>query len=193
MTLKDFRTLVLARSEPYIRDRAFGALLARETGLGAERLAIVGGSALEIYTTGDYVSQDIDIVAEDIGKVEAVLRSWGFKHKGMYWQSSEFAKSVQIVGRFDSGSRSRNVVVSTECGPLRLASMEDIIWKRTYEARGWNRPEALDEAALLVRRYYDRLDWAYIFRMADENGVGDLAADLERSRGTLTASGPRGT
>ena len=73
MTLEDFRALVLARSEPYIRDRAFGALLARETGLGEERLAVVGGSALEIYTAGDYVSEDIDIVAEDSGKVEAVV------------------------------------------------------------------------------------------------------------------------
>ena len=191
MSLEDFRTLVLAQSEPYVRDRAFCALLARESGLGAERMAVVGGSALEIYTTGDYVSQDIDILAEDAGKVESVLRTWGFKKRGMYWDNPEFAKSVQIVGRVDSGSRSRNVVVSTECGPVRLASMEDIIWKRTYEARGWNRPEALDEAALLVLRYYDRLDWDYISRMAAENGVGDLAADLKRTRGTLTASAVR--
>jgi hypothetical protein len=177
--------MVRAEKKPHLRDRAFGALLAKESGLGSDRMAIVGGSALEIYTTGDYVSQDIDIIAEDIPKVEAVLRTWGFRKKGMYWENPVYAKSVQIVGRFDSGSRQRNVVVSTKYGPIRLASMEDIIWKRTYEARGWNRPEALDEAALLVRRFSDRLDWEYISRKAKENGVDDLVSDLRRTRGVL--------
>jgi hypothetical protein len=171
VTAAEFQAVLRDETEPYLRDRAFGALLAKESGLGSRRMAIVGGSALEIYTTGDYVSQDIDVVAEDSGKVEGVLQSWGFRKKGVYWQHPDFAKSVQIVGRFDSGSRQRSVIVSTKYGTLRLASMEDIIWKRTYEARGWNRPEALDEAALLVRRYFDRLDWEYILRRANENGV----------------------
>lgn len=187
MTRDEFRAMLKAEREPYLRDRAFGALLAKESGLGDERMTIVGGSALEIYTTGDYVSDDIDIVAEDVAKVEDVLRSWGFQKKGKYWEHPDFTKSVQIVGRHDSGSRQRNVIVSTKYGALRLASMEDIIWKRTYEARGWNRPAALDEAALLVRRFFDRLDWEYISRRAAENGVEDLVADLKRTRGALEA------
>ncbi len=187
MTKDEFRTMLKTETEPYLRDRAFGALLARESGLGDQRMTVVGRSALEIYTAGDYVSDDINIVAENVPKVEAILRSWGFQKKGMYWESPDYGKSVQIVGRHDSGSRLRNVVVSTRYGPLRLASMEDLIWKRTYEARGWNRPAALDEAALLVRRYFDRLDWEYIVRKAAENGVEDLAADLQRTRGTLEA------
>jgi hypothetical protein len=179
--------MIRAERAPYLRDRAFGALLAKESGLGSDRMAIVGGSALEIYTTGDYVSQDIDIIAEDFAKVEAVLEAWGFQKKGMYWESRDYAKSVQIVGRFDSGSRERNVIVSTKYGAVRLASMEDIIWKRTYESRGWNRPAALDEAALLVRRYFDRLDWEYISRKARENGVEDLVEVLRSTRGVLDA------
>lgn len=187
MTAEDLRTLLKSETKPHLRDRAFGALLARDSGLGSERMAVVGGSALEIYTTGDYVSEDIDILAEDAEKVENVLKSWGFHKTGMYWSSAEFGKAIQIVGRFDSGSRKHNVIVSTKYGPLRLASMEDIIWKRTYKARRWRRPEALDEAALLVRRYFDRLDWPYIIRMARENGVEDLVEDLRRTRGTLRA------
>ena len=107
----------------------------------------------------------------------------------MYWENPQFAKSIQIVGRFDFGSRQRNVVVSTRYGPLRLASMEDIIWKRTYEARGWNRPEALDEAALLVRRFFDRLDWEYLLREAKANGVADLIEELRETRGVLGSRG----
>lgn len=185
MTRDDFRDVLETETEPYLRDRAFGALLAKESGLGERRMTIVGGSALEIYTAGDYISDDIDIVAEDSSKVEEVLRSWGFRKKGMYWVHPDFPKIVQIVGHHDSGSPTRSVIVTTKYGALRLAAMEDIIWKRTFEARGWNRPAALDEAALLVRRSFDRLDWDYIFRKAGENGVEDLVADLKRTRGDL--------
>jgi hypothetical protein len=185
VTAEEFRAMLSEEPVSYCRDRAFGALLAKESGLGSRRMAIVGRSALEIYTAGDYVSQDIHVVAENPKKVEAALRAWGFRKKGMYWEHPDFSKSVQIVGRFDSGSRQRSVTVSTNYGALRLAAMEDLIWKRTYEARGWNRPEALDEAALLVRRYFDQLDWEYILQRAKENSVEDLASDLKRTRGVL--------
>jgi len=185
MSDEEFRAMLAAEKEPYRRTQALGALLARESGLGTDRLTIVGGSALEVYTTGDYTSRDVDILAEDPARVEAVLRSWGFRKVGMYWENPEFGSTVQIVGRYDSGSRSRNQIVSTRYGQGRLASMEDIIWKRVYEARGWNRPAALVEAALLVRRYADRLDWEYIEKQGRANGVEDLVADLRRTRGTL--------
>jgi len=185
MTADEFRAMLVAEIEPYRRVQSFAALLAAESGLGTDGLTVVGGSALEIYTTGDYVSADVDLLAEDQEKVARVLRSWGFALGGMYWRHPEFEPSVQIVGKFDSGRRSLNQIVRTRYGGVRLASMEDIIWKRVYESRGWNRPAALSEAALLVRRYFDRLDWEYIEEMGRENRVEDLVADLRRTRGTF--------
>ena len=180
MSREDLTAILVGETEPHRKLAAFGALLTRESGLGTEGLTIVGGSALEIYTTGDYVSGDIDIVAERPEKVEEVLQSWGFTKEGIYWQHRDLGLVVQIVGRHDSGSRTLNQIVATPYGRLRLGSMEDIVWKRVYESRGWNRPEALDEAMLLVLRYSDRLDWEYLERKAKETGVEDLMADLRR-------------
>lgn len=177
---------ILAREKvPYRRVRALGALLARETGLGSEGLTLVGGSALEVYTAGEYVSEDIDLVASEPSKVEAALRGWGFRRRGMYWVHEELRLFVQIVGRHDSGDPAKSQLVSTPYGSVRLGAMEDLVWRRVYEARGWNRPTALDEAALLVQRFMDRLDWDYLERRGRENGVADLIAELRRTRGTL--------
>ncbi len=41
----------------------FAALLRREAGLGPDDVVVVGGSPIEIYTEGGYVSGDIDICA----------------------------------------------------------------------------------------------------------------------------------
>ena len=181
MSVDDFRAILKSDTESHQRNRSFAALLARESRLGSEGLTVVGGSALEIYTTGDYASDDIDLVVEDRDRVENVLRSWGFRKKGMFWRHPSFPTIVQIVGRFDSGSRERSQVVSTDYGPLRLAAIEDIIWKRVVEARSWNRPEAFEEAMLAVQRYANRIDWDYIEQRGRENGVLDLIRDLHRS------------
>ncbi|MCI4319162.1 MAG: hypothetical protein L3K23_03385 [Thermoplasmata archaeon] len=155
-------------------------MLATETGLGTEGLTIVGGSALEIYTTGDYVSADVDLVAEDRGRVVHVLQLWGFASKGMYWISPDLDPSVQIVGKYDSGSRQLSQVVTTRYGRVRLAALEDIVVKRLIEARHWARPEALAEAMLAVSRSARDLDWEYLIQTASRDGVADLALDLRR-------------
>ena len=169
---------------PEKRMRAFAALLARESGLGEDGLTVVGGSALEIYTEGDYTSQDIDLLVEDRERAESVLRRWGFVRDGMYWVGSPMKESIQIVGRYDSGSPSHNTFVMTMYGRLRLGSMEDLIWHRLYEARapGWKGPPALAEAKLLSHRYHGQLDWPYILKKASENGVEDLALELYHER-----------
>jgi hypothetical protein len=158
-------------------------MLATETGLGPDGLTVVGGSALEIYTTGVYVSDDVDLIVADRQRVAEVLRSWGFKLKGMYWTSPDFRPSVQIVGKYDSGSRRLSQVVFTRYGSVRLAAIEDIVVKRLIEARHWNRPEALAEAMLAVSRYGADLDWDYINDIARRDLVADLAEDVRRRAG----------
>ena len=65
MDAEEFRRAVRAEVEPYLQIRAFAAMLATETGLGPAGVTVVGGSALEIYTTGDYVSDDVGLIVED--------------------------------------------------------------------------------------------------------------------------------
>jgi hypothetical protein len=162
-------------------------MLATATGLGAVGLTVVGGSALEVYTEGNYVSDGVDLVANDRERVIQVLRSWGFRQHGMYWVSADFRPSVQIVGKDDSGSRRLTQIVSTRYGRVRLAAVEDIVVKRLIKARHWRRPEGLAEAMLAVERYGAAMDWEYVERRAEKDGVEDLVADVRQRAGLASA------
>ena len=183
MNARQFAAAVGSENLRYRKVRTFAALLGKESGLGAEGLTIVGGSALEVYTEGDYASEDVDLVADSRERVERVLDSWGFLPEGKFWIHRDLRLWVEIVDGHYTGSRTRNRIVSTPYGEVRLASLEDIVWKRTIEARAWNRPTALEEARLLVRRYGARLDWAYIEEQGRDQGISGLVADLRKDVG----------
>ncbi len=193
MDADEFRAAILSEETPHRQVRAFGAMLATESGLGTEGLTVVGGSALEIYTEGDYVSGDVDLIAEDRERVVSVLRAWGFRKKGIYWVSPDFRPSVQIVGKYDSGSRLHTQIISTPYGRVRIGSVEDIVVKRLIEARHWRRPSALAEAMLAVERYGREMDWDYVEFIAKKDGVGDLAIDVRRRAGMAGARGESDT
>ena len=197
MDAEEFRTAIQSEATEARKVRAFAALLGRESGLGAEGMTVVGGSALEIYTGGAYVSQDVDLIAEDRSRVESVLRQWGFKALGMYWTSPDLTPSIQIVGRHDSWSRERNQIISTRFGQVRLASIEDVVVKRLIESRYWRQPQALAEAMLAVERLDPKIDWEYVEFVAKKDGVVDLASDIRRrakaSRGKKEPSRERRT
>ena len=189
MDAEGFRTAIASEKTSHRQIRTFATMLATATGLGAEGLTVVGGSALEVYTEGDYVSDDVDLVAKDRGRVVEVLRSWGFRQDGMYWVSADFRPSVQIVGKYDSGSRRLSQIVSTRYGRVRLVAVEEIVVKRLIEARHWRRADALAEAMLAVERYGATMDWEYVERRAEKYGVEDLVAQVRRRAGLTSAKG----
>lgn len=64
MNEREAARLVLAERAPDLRLRILTALLSAESGLGPERRMVVGGSAIEIYAGGSYVSGDVDYVTD---------------------------------------------------------------------------------------------------------------------------------
>jgi hypothetical protein len=87
------------------RIRLFSALLAKESGLGTEGLTVVGGSAIEIYTEGDYVSADIDLVVDSRPSVTAVLERWGFRDEGSRPRVRRVAEPTRGIRSRDSLGR----------------------------------------------------------------------------------------
>ena len=188
----DDLVVALSKAEGHYRRCLFlGALLTKETGLGIDGLTVVGGSALEIYTEGDYVSQDIDVVAGDFDKVERVLKKWRFRHDGMYWTLRALGLDVQLVNRYDSAPSHLSRVVETPYGPVRLGAMEYILVKRLAEVRYWERPRPdgegrsarFAEAELLARRFHREMDWEYVEFHSKREGIEDLLAKLRQRIG----------
>jgi len=156
----------------------FGALLARASG---SDVVIVGGSAIEIYTRGGYVSGDIDIRA-DRPAVQRVLSRWGFKAAGRLWIRSDWSIAIDVVGDRYSGDPYRATTISTPYGPVRIAVVEDLFVKRLASAKHWQVGAALEEADLLWRDYRESMDPEYLERQARAYDVADLLASFLGAR-----------
>jgi len=140
-----------------------GALLAKETRLG-DRLVIVGGSAITIYTNGEYVSGDFDVVGGK-AKIVPVLRGWGFRSDGRYWRRDDLGLAVEPGRSRYFGNAKGLSRFETPAGPVRLAAPEDLIVRRLVYAKGEHgvkSRKALDEAVLLWNRFEDSVDRAYL-------------------------------
>jgi hypothetical protein len=173
----------------YDRVLYFGALLAKESG---SDVVIVGGSAIEIYTRGGYVSDDIDVRA-DRAAVHRVLGQWSFKDEGRLWIRSDWDIAIDVVGDRYSGDPYRATTVSTPYGPVRIAVVEDVFVKRLASAKHWQVQSALEEAELLWKDYRNSMDTEYLDRQARSYDVGDLLSALrEPPRRTRTRKRAQG-
>ncbi len=160
------------------RNLWLGALLARET---AVDVVIVGGSAIEVYTSGMYVSGDIDIVG-DRGSIISALEQWGFHREGRLWSRPDLRLWVDPVGRGYAGDVRKLREVSTPYGPVRLASVEDLIANRLIEVKAWPRAgtEMFDQAVVLAAEYGPDVDWNYVTGVARREEADDLVPELRR-------------
>jgi hypothetical protein len=165
----------------------FGALLARESGLG-DRLVIVGGSAIEVYMTAEvYVSQDIDVVGDRV-RIVPVLREWRFleeegRDRRTYWVKDGLG-NVDLVGTTDrSGLPSRRE--PTPYGDVRISPVEYLIVRRLMRAGREHSEELFRQAEAMAAQYRRGLDWNYIRIHSKYEGVQPLYEQLRRQVGGL--------
>ncbi len=185
-----------------------GAILAKQI---KTEVVIVGGSAIEVYTSGAYVSGDVSLVGER-GSIVSALERWGFCREGRRWSRSDLEQWVDPVGRYYTGDVRKLREVSTPYGMVRLASVEDLIAKRLIEVKVWPRAGTamFDQAVALATEYDEDVDWDYVTRVTRRERADDLVAELRhrvartrqpvrarldtprkasRARGGLTAGG----
>ena len=183
MTIPPEEVARILRSEKdaTTRDLYFCAILSREAGESEAQLVVVGGSAIEIYTQGMYVSGDIDLVGNRAA-LARILKSWGFVRHNREWYSEEWKIAVDLVSDLHglTGSQKRVRTIVTRYGPVRLAAVEDLIIKRLLSAKYWQVPTDRTHAAILARRYQDELDRTYLTETAIRDGVADEWHELER-------------
>jgi hypothetical protein len=163
------------------RDLYFCALLTREVGDREAPTVVVGGSAVEIYTEGQYISGDIDLVGKRTA-LARILESWGFTRKNREWYSVDWKLAVDLVNDNAGMTGSRTLIrtIVTPYGPVQLAAIEDLILKRLTSAKYWQIPSDREQAAILARRYRDELDRTYLSEGAKRDGVADEWSELER-------------
>jgi hypothetical protein len=185
----DVAAMLAAQPDSATRTLYFSAMLAAEA--GHLDVVVVGGSAIEIYTEGAYVSGDIDLV----GPPEALARTltgWGFEHESRVWFHRSWGLTLDLVGPRYNGRAERTQRVETPYGPVRLAGPEDLIVKRMISAAYWKIPDDFNQAVLLAVRHRGAIDWAYLEELARRELVSRLVPQLRDRMDAVLETGTRG-
>ena len=166
----------------------FAALLADAAAVGADDFFIVGGSAIEIYTVGEYTSGDIDIVSSQNERLRAVLKSWSFRREGRVWVNEDLRLVVDLNSYPYTGDVGKTTIMTTPYGTVRLAAIEDLLVKRLISAKFWKQKGDFDHARLLAVTFRDRIDWDYVESFARREDVSDMLARLRDAPGSGRSS-----
>jgi hypothetical protein len=148
---------------------------------------LVGGAATAIYTSGDFMSGDFDVVASDDMALDNALRASGFRREdrqghlriGYYHPDHPEYGFQQVSGRlFDDASDPDRILllaITPEGADIALPSYEDMIADRLAQAAV---APPTDASRLLQARALFRLapslDLAYLKRRVGEEG-GDFS------------------
>ena len=158
---------------------------------------VVGGSAVEFYTAGAYVSGDLDVcftgaVLPSMAQRMAVVKRLGAEAlssrqclvEGVY---------VDLLGPLETAARTP----FQEIGPVKLVPVEDLVVERIYAAYHFPTYHAEREAVAktLLRMVFDQrieADQAEIRRIAEspDYGVGEELARLSREVAAETSRQP---
>ena len=130
---------------------------------------VVGGSAVEFYTLGNYTSRDIDMIVEEPEHIGSVMTGLGFCHDAGTWYLPE---KPSIVVEFRKGplagdKKRVQPVQLPDDHTAYLISLEDIIIDRTLVAKYWT--DGSEEwVRFLMVAHYDEIDWKYLRHVAKQ-------------------------
>ncbi len=168
--------------------------------IGADRPILVGGGAVELYTSVRFATGDLDIVVEDEEKCAEVLQALGFERPGesRHWINRNISALVEIHPGELAGKEEPIEVIYRKV-PLLVISPEDCITHRLESYRRHKSSLDLLNAFLVSYHHNHRLDidrlqeriaaldlWDYYgsiqginrLLICDHGGVDEAAGDL---------------
>ena len=141
---------------------------------GGYEMVVVGGSAIELYTEGEYMSGDVDmtwkIKRPPLVEIQTVMREMGaiggprnFQIAGIF---------VDLLGPVETEARTPFYVIQGPYGPVNLIQPEQLLCERILVAKGWPSPDekALKCAQVLMLACVSgsiRVDWKEAKRVAE--------------------------
>jgi predicted nucleotidyltransferase len=147
---------------------------------------LVGGALVEFYTSGGYVTGDVDIIG-DRDAIVPLLEAAGFTKSARTWWNTDLELVVDIAGR---DLRKTEDVVRVEFAGYSIptVSLEDLIVDRLLAAKYWKSRTDWEQAMLLLRAHRSRVDPSALKRKAGRNDVGDWLPHLFKA---IDAGGAR--
>lgn len=137
-------------------------------------LVVVGGSAIEFYTEGAYVSGDIDFClrkppALSLRKRQEIMGRFGADGGPRSWQVA--GQFVDILGEVESLAATPGAELATPFGLVRLVSPEDLLVERVlvsvYPGRNEAATACARKLAAVALAGRIQFDWAEARRLAE--------------------------
>ena len=144
--------------------------LFRERGI---ELVVVGGSAIEFYTEGGYVSGDLDLCLVSPARVavrtrQELMGQLGARGGPRSWEVA--GQYVDILGEVETLARTPFIQLEAPFGPVKLISAEDLLVERVLISVY---PQTFEPAAVCARKLIAvglagqvELDWEEAKRLA---------------------------
>ncbi|MEM7602286.1 MAG: hypothetical protein AAF357_12825 [Verrucomicrobiota bacterium] len=167
---------ILAEPDSVVRQLLIAALISslfRERGFNP---VVVGGSAIEFYTEGAYVSGDIDICFDSPAlpkpreRAEVMSEILGCDGTTRTWKIGD--RYVDLLGFVETFATESYSSLETPEGNIILQPVEDLVAERVFIARGMGslNSEAEDCARKLIAfalKNPDSVDWRKAEEIAD--------------------------
>lgn len=150
---------------------------------GKEMPTVIGGLALSYYSREVYFTADIDLAYSDREALDEVLTEIDFKKRGRYWVNEDLKIAIEVpVAVLVEEDAPLEIV---ELGPglqCQIIGIEDLIIDRLNACKHWNSQIDCEMAELLIVRYKQELDWAYLEKRAKkpENDILKELLGLKR-------------
>jgi Predicted nucleotidyltransferase len=136
--------------------------------LGADPAVIVGGHAVELYTSGSYTTADIDLVMVRDDLARQLFDELGLRREGRFHYADELDVPIEIPSSHLAGSLERVVKLSTPDGYCYVIGIEDLILDRLNAAEFWQDVRSLEWARYLMASQLERVDFDYMRQKAAE-------------------------
>ena len=163
------------------RKMLFVGVLNKELPEGREAV-LVGGALVEFYTSGGYVTGDLDLIG-DRDTIIPLLESAGFSKSGRTWWNTDLELVVDIAGR-DLRRTETIVRVVFEGFTIPTVSLEDLIVDRLLAATYWKSATDWEQAVLLLRAHKSRVNMTALKQKAAANDVRDALKELTKVVGS---------
>ena len=143
---------------------------------------VVGGTAVEFYTLGQYATLDIDFVGIINDEMKKVLEEdLGFLKDGRYWRIPQTDIMIEFPSDELAGTADKVQPVEYGGRQAYFIGIEDIILNRVQEAKHWNYLDSAEWARTLMITHYDNIDWSYCHKKAHEYDCAEKFEEIQRS------------
>ena len=139
---------------------------------------LVGGSAVALYTAGNYSTLDIDLCYSS-PRLDSILLPVGFYKEGRYWVHEE----LDILLECPSSNYSNRIFAFelNNGDHVYVSSIEDMIIDRLCAFAFWNSPSDGEWAQIMLSSQTKEgaIDWQYLEKRAKEENIAEYLAQIK--------------